>query len=359
MKTETSDSSTMIEKMVNELSNLDVGNVNSTILQQFYLHSPYMIILETCREDQKRYSTYQITPTGSVSSQYSESQRRQLAARPKHKHNFIEIMFVLDGSVTNQIENQSFTYTAGQCCIMNRNIRHCEVFKGNYQAAFFMFQDNFLKAISDAYEEERQLKAASTGRDKNTVFQLINDAFSATHQFDKIYLNCLPVISTEKILEKMIPLFNDIIFETIGQKTGYFLYIQAAFMRIFDLLNSSDLYAVYQVHSDADQNEYIVTKIIHLLETGHGHVSREQLCRQLHYTGEYLNRIFKKYTGKTITSYRQQLCLCEAAKLLEDTDMSISDIISHVGFSNRSYFYRIFENAYGTTPLSYREQKRE
>ncbi|HIZ75828.1 MAG TPA: helix-turn-helix domain-containing protein [Candidatus Mediterraneibacter stercoravium] len=69
---------------------------------------------------------------------------------------------------------------------------------------------------------------------------------------------------------------------------------------------------------------------------------------------EYLNRVFRNHTGKTITEYRQQICLKEAEHLLVSTDLPISSIISEIGFSNRSYFYRLFEDNYGLTPLEYR-----
>lgn len=331
---------------------LDIQNADSAVLQQFYLNSPYMIFLETCLEDSRLYNTYQITPAGCECSEYNENQRRELAARPQHRHSFIEIMFVLNGSVTNRIENQTFTYTAGQCCIMNSNIRHCEVFEGNYQAVFFMFQNTFLKSISDTYFREQQLTSAVS--EKSPVFRLIDDAVSSAHQFDKAYLDVLPVVSAEKILKKITPLFNSIIFETTEKEAGYYLCVQGIFTRIISLFENTALYSVCPICSEADRSEYLATKIIHLLETSHGHFSRSQLTKRLHYSGEYLNRVFRNHTGKTITEYRQQICLKEAEHLLVSTDLPISSIISEIGFSNRSYFYRLFEDNYGLTPLEYR-----
>lgn len=352
--TRNSKSVTTIEQMAKQLLHLNVENVNSNVLQQFTLYSPYMIILETSSQKSQSYYTYQVTPAGTASVQYDQLQHQHLINRPQHKHDFIEIMYVLYGSVTNRIENQLFTYTEGQCCIMNRNICHCEVFEGDYQAVFFMFQNEFLQTILEEYQQELQL--TSDLLKKQPVFQLITDAVSSTHQFDKIYLDLLPVIPTNEILNQLIPLFNDVMFETIEKRAGYSLYIKGTFTRIFHLLNNTSLYSVDQVHSKAKQHEYLVTKIIHMLEANHGRCSREQLSEQLHYTGEYLNRIFKKYTGKTISEYRQHIILKEGKKLLLDTDMNISDMISELGFSNRSYFYRIFEEAYGMTPLEYRQQ---
>ena len=67
--------------------------------------------------------------------------------------------------------------------------------------------------------------------------------------------------------------------------------------------------------------------------------------------------IVKKYSGKTLLEYGQDIYLEEARRLLLDTDMSISDIITELGFSNRSHFYRVFRRAFGETPLDYRNRQ--
>lgn len=342
--------------MAKQISHLEVQNVNSSVRQQFSLFSPYMILSETCSEKNDIYNVYQLSPANSAFVQYDSEQQKYLISRPQHKHSFIEIMYVLSGYVTNRIEDQTFTYTRGQCCVMNKNICHCEVFEGDFEAAFFMLRDDFLQMLLDEYQEELKLTADSIK--SRPLFQLLHDALTGAHHFDKIYLDCLPVVPAEEALEQMIPIFNEIILETAEKKTGFSACVKGYFTRFFHLLSLPELYSVEQIHSEADQHEYLTTKIIHILEANHGRCSREQLAKQLGYTGEYLNRIFKKYTGKTISEYRQVIFLKEAKYLLSDTDMNISQIISELGFSNRNYFYQLFRKEFGLTPLEYRKRHR-
>jgi len=42
--------------------------------------------------------------------------------------------------------------------------------------------------------------------------------------------------------------------------------------------------------------------------------------------------------------------------LLRDTDDTVAEIMQILGYSNRTYFYRIFRQKYGLTPKEYREQ---
>lgn len=355
-KNEHEKSITMIEKMAKQISHLEVQNVNSDVLQQFTLFSPYMILSETSNKRNNTCNVYHISPVNSAFVQYDSEHQKQLINRPLHKHSFIEIMYVLSGAVTNCIEDQSFTYTQGQCCVMNKNICHCEVFDGDFQAAFFMFQDDFLRALLDEYQEELKLTSGSIAN--QPLFQLFHDALTGAHYFDKIYLNCLPVVPAEDALEQMIPIFNKIIMDTAEKKAGFSACVKGYFTRFFHLLSSPKLYSTELIHSEADRHEYLAIKIIHILEANHGRCSREQLAKELGYTGEYLNRIFKKYTGKTISEYRQFIFLKEAKYLLSDTDMSISMIISELGFSNRNYFYQLFKKEFGLTPLEYRKRHR-
>ena len=55
-------STTMIERMAKQISHLEVQNVNSGVLQQFSLFSPYMILSETSNEKNDIYNVYQISP---------------------------------------------------------------------------------------------------------------------------------------------------------------------------------------------------------------------------------------------------------------------------------------------------------
>lgn len=52
-----------------------------------------------------------------------------------------------------------------------------------------------------------------------------------------------------------------------------------------------------------------------------------------------------------IKDYRME----KAARLLQNRDLSIQDVISDVGISSRAYFYKEFTRKFGVTPKVYRE----
>lgn len=78
------------------------------------------------------------------------------------------------------------------------------------------------------------------------------------------------------------------------------------------------------------------------------------LARELKYDPDYMTRIFKKHTGKTLSRYINGVRLQEAKNLLSNTDRSIAKIACDSGFSDEKYFMRLFKRAESVTPTQYR-----
>jgi len=68
----------------------------------------------------------------------------------------------------------------------------------------------------------------------------------------------------------------------------------------------------------------------------------------------YLNRIFIKYTGMSMHKYVLSLRINESKRLLLNTDMSISEIASQIGFNSTTHFSTYFKNETKISPFKYR-----
>lgn len=67
--------------------------------------------------------------------------------------------------------------------------------------------------------------------------------------------------------------------------------------------------------------------------------------------------LFKKYTGQTPNDYLIQYRINKSIELLKNTDMSITEISTTIGFSGSSYYSETFRKYLGETPTSYRKNK--
>lgn len=67
-------------------------------------------------------------------------------------------------------------------------------------------------------------------------------------------------------------------------------------------------------------------------------------------------KLFKQVAGMTLVAYLNHVRLSNAARLLCETDRSIADIATTVGFSDQSYFDKRFKRAFGRTPKEFRAE---
>lgn len=69
-----------------------------------------------------------------------------------------------------------------------------------------------------------------------------------------------------------------------------------------------------------------------------------------------LSRKFKKETGVAITEYINKLRINEALSLLENGNISITDIAQMIGFNDVNYFTKVFKKLQGITPSEYKKK---
>ncbi len=70
-------------------------------------------------------------------------------------------------------------------------------------------------------------------------------------------------------------------------------------------------------------------------------------------------RGFKDVLGSTPMHYLQRIRLTEAARLLACSDMSVKEICGNTGFSDSSYFSKIFKRYMRVTPNEYRRSSKD
>jgi len=70
----------------------------------------------------------------------------------------------------------------------------------------------------------------------------------------------------------------------------------------------------------------------------------------------YLSHIFKKETGTTLLEYLTKVRIEEAKRLLESTPWNTTRISFEVGYSDQSYFCKVFKKSEGISPSDYKKR---
>lgn len=89
-----------------------------------------------------------------------------------------------------------------------------------------------------------------------------------------------------------------------------------------------------------------------------GGIQIADVARECSLSRSHFSRAFKNSTGQTPRDWLQLARLTQAKELLEQTDLSISQVGLECGFSDQPHFTRMFSRQFGMTPGRLRTAQR-
>lgn len=84
-------------------------------------------------------------------------------------------------------------------------------------------------------------------------------------------------------------------------------------------------------------------------------LSTQLMAWGLGFEPSYFAKMFKRHNSISLAKHLKRVRLSRAKKLLEGPYLSIVEISNRTGFSDASYFTRVFRRAFGMTPSQFRE----
>ena len=87
-----------------------------------------------------------------------------------------------------------------------------------------------------------------------------------------------------------------------------------------------------------------------------GRLSVETLCRHLNVSKNRLYECFHTYFNSTVNEYITQKRVLRAMEMLKNSKLTVEDIAKEVGFTDTSYFYKVFKNQTNKTPKSWKDK---
>ncbi len=113
----------------------------------------------------------------------------------------------------------------------------------------------------------------------------------------------------------------------------------------------------YFAEKAASREESTVRRIKEYIERNLlSEISLESLAKELYYTPNYLNLIFRKSTGATIFDYIVGCRMEKAREMLHDPRLKLYEIAETLGYSHTAYFSNVFKKYSGMTPKEFRER---
>jgi AraC-like DNA-binding protein len=255
---------------------------------------------------------------------------------PKHRHNYIEIIYMCSGETTHIINSsKKIVLQTGDLLFLNQYSFH-EILpagKNDIGVNFIILPEFF----DDAFEMIEQDSIIG----KFLISTLRQDDAGAQY----IHFKAADVLPVQNLIENMVwSLVNhQDNRRRINQYTMELLFMQ--------LLTYTDR---IDVGAEEQYDRHLTLVVLKYIEEYYKEANLTDLSAQLNQSISKLSRLIKSNTGNTFKELVQEKRLGKATYLLSKTNLSVSDIISAVGYDNSSYFYRIFKAKYGVSPKEYR-----
>ena len=254
---------------------------------------------------------------------------------PKHRHNYVEMMIVLSGSITHRIDGEPLTLSTGEILIMNKHVTHSVDRSGKDDIGVnIIMSDRFIDGVA--------------GELSGTVFSsLIKE--NAKDGGSAIYLAFRT--GGRKYIDNAI---ENLLFELTvrGEDVGVMSGTVSLLLRYLSLENEELL-----LHGNvkADKEEARRLSILSYIKASYRTASLSELSDKLYLTVPYLSKLIKESFGKSFKELVVDERMERAKGAIEGTTLPIGDVIRSVGYENESYFHREFKKRYGYTPLAIRK----
>ena len=109
--------------------------------------------------------------------------------------------------------------------------------------------------------------------------------------------------------------------------------------------------------SYTQETSSVVEKIVQYIDNHYQEeIKRSDLANLVYLNEDYISRIFKKEMGISISQYLIKNRIEIASTLLCSNNLPINTVSIYVGYSNFSYFAKLFKDNTGYSPLEYRRK---
>lgn len=256
---------------------------------------------------------------------------------PAHKHNYIEFNYVYKGKLTEVIHNKKIELQEGEIIFLNKDITH-EIEKSSEDDIIinFIIRPEFFDFILNLSESD------------NIIFNFLLKSLylNKNSKGEYLYFKVSNENNIQEILEKII---IEIYEPTMMSSTTIKLLVGLLIVELIKKPNNIEVY------SEDNYDNLIIIEVLKYIDNNYSTATLfeiSEIVNQPHYK---ISKLVKRHTNMTFKELLQEKRLNKAKQLLNETDISIVEIISLVGYENLTYFYKIFKEKYGYTPKDFRK----
>lgn len=254
----------------------------------------------------------------------------------KHKHEYIEIVYVLKGSFIQEINERQIEMNKGDLCILDKNVVHSSLPLSDSDRVVNIiltpefFDGIFMHLLSD---------------DNYISNFIINSLYSKSKAQNFLIHHVKNDSVLKMILENLLLEYYSIEIKSSAAINGYLLILFTELSR--EITSNTGELIKHEQHK-------IMERISTYIRNRYKDITLTDMADHFHFHPSYLSSLVKREFGKNFKDLLTDVRMSEASNLLKNTDMTIENIVFEVGYTNYSHFYKVFKKTYSMTPNQYK-----
>ena len=259
----------------------------------------------------------------------------RFAAFPRHRHDFVEIMYVCKGSIIHVVGGKKIAVNTGELLFLGRNTWHEILPAGKDDIAVnFLVRPAFFHTAFDMMDEQ------------NILSDFIISSLAGEGTADEyLYFAVADVLPVQNLVENLV--YSLCHAEETSQKINevtaglLFLYL----MRV-----------ATRAETGGGAPRALALRALGYIDENYMNATLRQFADQNDVPEYTASRIIKGQLGMSFQQLLQEKRFTVARQLLRTTKLPVTDIIALVGYDNTSHFHNTFQKKYGLNPQQYRNK---
>ena len=250
---------------------------------------------------------------------------------PVHWHDELEIIYVKSGFLTVNISGENYIGKPGDAFVVSPgNLHFMGSQTGTVDYFTFLFPLKYIAFRSDDMLDDKLIEPLNSG-----------------------HLMISPEIkdTVKEQCEQLARVYAAEIDESESKITGQIRKKIILLQFIHELWKKG-----FIVENDTTGRNTVEKEMVSYIQQNYtGKILLREFGEQFHLSEKYISRYFKEHFHITLSQYVTYLRLEHAKQMLQETDISVTEVAMQSGYQNISYFIRSFKKTYGVSPLKYRK----
>jgi len=253
---------------------------------------------------------------------------------PWHWHEEIELLFVESGTALLELTEIGHTLRDGEGAFVSAGVLHSVKALGSDDCILlsFVFNPAMIYGFTESSIAQKYIRPLC-----NSALSCI--AFYPETDWHRQALDCITMA------------FHSFIEE----KYGFEFLVWEYLSHICYLISKNNQFVLEEQNRGEKQDSIRVKQMLSFIRQAYGEdLELKQIATASGISERECLRCFRAMLGIAPMQYLMKYRISVAARLLRETDESVTDICNRCGFSNPSYFSKIFKRYLESTPTAFR-----